>query len=266
MAAGASAGYITCGMVPSVERAVTGRHLYQRKPLREALYELFVEPEVHQPERVARFWSLLPEFAHHEERVDEVGLHLNFTSDGVLPTQKREQRIRRWDLGHQRVLQLAPNMCAYNVLGPAYTRFEDQVPVIKRVLLAYVEALTPAHIGWLGQRYLNSIKLPLDDLDAAKYLPLHPSLPEKLRGPRPLAVQVQTDDSAMGSVVANLSFTGIEPPNAVYTLDVYARSKGPLPMDAEALARWHEKVHGSVNAAFEMSISNRYRDMFMEES
>jgi uncharacterized protein (TIGR04255 family) len=137
---------------------------------------------------------------------------------------------------------------------------------VRDVLRAYLEEARPQRIGWIGQRYINLIKIPATEIDVVKYFEIYPRLPAPLSGGhRPIAIQVQTLDFKNGSVTVNLTFQGIQEQDAHYVLDVYARSSSDVPVDAEALLRWHEAAHVAVSDSFELSVSDKSRAELFKE-
>lgn len=247
---------------------LTKRPRYDQKPLREAIFELFAEPDTltaWSAASIAGLATAFPEFTHHEEKLQDFGIQFQIRDGALLPkTHEPRSRIRRWDEAKKRALQFGSHMCAYNVLGPAYTQFEDQQEAIKRVMQYYADEARPSKLAWVGQRYINAITLPIDEPDVASYFPIYPTLPTSLTGHRPFAMQVQTEETKNATVVVNLSLEKTDDRQATYTLDVYARSCGDTPNDTDALAHWHEATHGAVHRAFQLSISNRCRELFKE--
>src|SRR4051812_34152007 len=108
-------------MVTSVERIVTQRPIYGRKPLRESVFELYADDDSAtgwMPGLRSRVVERLPEFAHHEEQLLDFGIRFRLGPGSTLPEQSEPKpRFRSWDEAKQRAVQFGPHMCAYNVLG-----------------------------------------------------------------------------------------------------------------------------------------------------
>jgi uncharacterized protein (TIGR04255 family) len=251
-----------------MESDMSERPCYERKPLREAVFELFSvmdELPAWSDQSFRRVFSQLPLFAHHEEALQDFGLEVDIAADGTVANQRTvEPRMRRWDQAKQKAVQIGPHMCAYNVLADAYTVFEDQLDTIKQVIQAYLTEARPPRIRWIGQRYLNAIVLPLSTANVGDYFPIYPHLPPSLTGHRPLAVQVQTAAGSYGTVHVNLSLAKTDDIDATYMLDIYARSETDVPNDADAVTNWHTRIHELVFQAFQLSVSDRCRDRFSE--
>jgi len=245
---------------------------YDRQPLIEAIFELFAAPEVNTAwaaGSLACVAMALPEYSSHEEHIRDVGIKLDVGPEGTLrpsALQPRE-RVRRWDAPRQKAVQFGSHMCAHNVLSAAYTHFEDHKETIGRVLRCYLSEARPERLAWIGQRYINLVKLP-EAGSAAEYFEIYPKLPDRLAGRhRPLAVQVATVEFKNGSAMVNLSFQAIEAGTANYLLDIYARSTGELPIDADALLRWQVEAHEAIYESFQLSASAKSKlDLFKERS
>jgi uncharacterized protein (TIGR04255 family) len=89
-------------------------------------------------------------------------------------------------------------MCTYNVRKP-YGHFEDHLEAIKELFAAYLTVMKPQQLGWVGQRYLNIVKLPPDS-SPSDYFEMYPHLPAELPpAHRPFAVQVETASFERGT-------------------------------------------------------------------
>ena len=65
-----------------------------------------------------------------------------------------------------------------------------------------------------------------------------------------------------GEAALNLTFQGQENDQAVYFLDIYARSTVPLNPVAGELRVWQERAHESVGRAFEAAVTAKARELF----
>jgi uncharacterized protein (TIGR04255 family) len=256
-------------MVTSVERMVTQRPIHGRKPLREAVFELYANADAATgsiPVLKSRVMARLPEFTHHEEQLLDFGIRFRLGAEpSLLPEQSEPMpRFRLWDEAKKRAVQFGPHMCAYNVLGAAYTQFEDSEQNIRRVVECFLDEARPAKLAWAGQRYINAIEIPVVQTDVHAFFPIYPRLPSELHGHLPLAVQVQTETTKNGQVAVSLSLENVSDSIATYVLDIYARSVGELPTEAQAVTEWHRSIHGAVHRAFHVSLSDACRATFEE--
>lgn len=249
---------------------VSRHHRYDQKPLVEAVFELFAEPDVQTSwgaGSFARTGSALPEYASHEEHLRDIGISLQMVDAAIQPTTyEPRERIRRWDASRQKAVQFGPHMCAHNVLSSAYTQFGDHKATIAQVMRCYLDEAKPERLGWIGQRYINVIKVPADDRDVATYFEIYPRLPAELSGGhRQLAVQLQTVEFKNGVAMVNLSLQKLDDVDAAYLLDIYARSSGVVPTDVDALLNWHVEAHEAVWESFQLSVSEKSKtDLFKE--
>ena len=253
---------------------------YEHQPVIEAVFELFAatsEPSDSDDEATVTSWGRdsleriapqFPEYMHHEETLTDFRFAIR-VADGSLKRSPSEPqtRIRRWNESRDKAVQFGPHMCAYNVLGSAYRHFEDESnrETIRRVIRAYLDEAKPKALGWIGQRYINEINVPIDDVDVRSYFQIYPELPNRLDGHRPMALQIQILELRNGQVTVNLKSVGTDDRHAKYILDIYARSSENLPIDADALLNWQVDAHKGVSEAFELSVSQRSKTELFKE-
>lgn len=237
---------------------------YASPPLVEAVFEAFADETQQNTWTEQSFLSIgqhFPEFGGAEETLELSNLTLKLGpgtgfSQAIQPSPRR---IRRWDPPRQRAIQFAANMCAYNILGSGYGRFDNHTDLIARTLSFYTREAAPQNV-WLGQRYINAIKVLASEKDISSYFIIYPQLPSELqKGHPPFALQVKTADFEAGEVYINFSLNTLATDAATYVLDIYARSTQMIPADAEALLEWQRKAHVEVNKSFELSISDKTR-------
>lgn len=251
-------------MVSIVERSVSERPEYGRQPLVEAIFELFADSEQDATwthDTLPKLTALFPDFTSHEEQLRDFGIGIEVEPNGSIKrtTHLPRERVRRWDASRQQAVQFGPHMCAHNVLGSAYQHCPNHLPVVARTVRAYLDVVKPAKLAWIGQRYINAIEIPITDDDVASYFEIYPKLPRGLVGHRPIAIQLQTIEVKNGLVLVNLSLQDTDTDHATYVLDVYARSSGAVPLDADGILHWQEEAHKGVSDSFELSISDRSR-------
>lgn len=250
---------------PDVERRVVDRPEYEKHPLVEAIFELFADSEAGSAwtvDSLPRLIAGFPEHGFHEEQIRDFGLGIQVGPKGAIrrTTQLPRERVRRWDSRRLEAIQFGAHMCAFNVLGEAYKHCTDHLPMVERVVRSYLDTVKPAQLAWIGQRYINVIKIPLTETDVAAYFEIYPRLPRGLTGHRPIGIQLQMVEVKNAEVTANLALQSTDTEHATYMLDIYARSVGAVPNDAEAILRWHNETHHAVSETFEMSISDKSRD------
>jgi uncharacterized protein (TIGR04255 family) len=249
---------------------VSRHQQYDQQPLVEAVFELFTQPEAWTSWGAGSFAHIataLPEYAFHEEHIRDIGIRLQLVESSLQPTAHQPQeRVRRWNATRQKAVQFGSHMCAHNVLSSAYTHFDDHKATIADVMRCFLDEAKPERLGWIGQRYINSINIPADDREVAKYFEIYPQLPASLAGGhRQLAVQIQTVEFKNGVAMVNLSLQKLDDVDATYLLDIYARSSGDVPADVDALLRWQADAHEAVWASFQLSVSEKSKkDLFKE--
>lgn len=181
-------------------------------------------------------------------------------AQGVNPGARR---LRLWNADQTRAVQLGAEMCTLNVRRP-YGHFEDHVAAITKLFDAYLAVTKPERLGWIGQRYLNIVRLPLQS-SPSDYFEMYPHLPAVLpQTHRPFAVQVETVRFGGGSTVVNLALLELTHDAAVYTIDIYARSDETVPLRSDALIAWQTRAHASIGKSFELTITDKARTLFKE--
>jgi len=234
-------------------------------PLREAIFELYADPEATTAwgaDSKGRTLSRLPSYAFNEEHLFDVGIRIELGSGGTIQRQVPQERSRTWNEQGTKAVQFGSHMVALNILGPAYVQFEDHVDEMATVLRCYLEEARPSKIAWIGQRYINAIKVPVAETDVGSYFAIYPRLPADYVGHRPFALRLQTAATKNGAVMVSLSLEQVDASDATYTLDIYARSTSDVPNDIDAIRAWQVTIHEAVRAAFEHSTSPRLRDHF----
>lgn len=253
---------------------MTQRPQYDRQPLVEAIFELYVSDDQAQVAEVARDDAALeriaqnfPEYRFNEEHLKDFGIRVEAEPNGSVRRSSREprERVRRWNEERTSAIQVGSHMCAHNILGRAYTGFENHLPTVSLLIESYLREAHPTTLAWIGQRYINSIKLPVEDQQVASYFEIYPKLPAVLAGHRPISVQIQTADIKYGQVFVNLFLQEKDAEFATYVLDIYARSHQNPPSETDVLLQWHKDAHQGVRDAFELSISKRSKTEIFKE-
>lgn len=249
---------------------VTGaakRH-YDEPPLEEAIFELFVPPSAPwSPSQAEELAKRLPTYVGKREDLEDFNVFFRLgpgksVAQGVNPGARR---TRLWNTDQTRAVQFGAEMCTHNVRRP-YGHFEDHLDAIKELFAAYLDVMKPQQLGWVGQRYLNIVKLPADS-SPSDYFEMYPHLPAELPpAHRPFAVQVETASFEQGNVVVNLGLLEVRPDAAVYTIDVYARSSGDVAFSVDDLMAWQKQAHVGIVKSFELTITGKARTLFKETS
>jgi uncharacterized protein (TIGR04255 family) len=250
------------------------RRKFDAPPLLEAVFELFAGSEARVAWTPASFQQLsgrFSEYSAREERLTDVGIQLRANPDGTIVhvPQVPQVRMRYWDASGHRAVQFGAGMAAHNVLKDVYGHFEDHLETIRRVFRAYVEVARPSALERLGQRYINLVRVPASELSVADYFEIYPKLPDGLAGGhRPLSVQVHTRDFKSGAVQVGLSLRSVDEKKgeALYVVDVYARSTSPVPVDADALVNWQVAAHDAVAESFDLAVSEKARRELFQET
>lgn len=242
-------------------------HRYAAPPLVEAIYEVYFAdgPGWSQLSYKRLEDKFAPRFSGPRDNApNPVGVRFQVGPDGLVatgpaPTPPLQRRMWRDD--RSELFQFSPLMCAYNVLSQRYRSFEDHAPDIEELYGAYIAEAQPAAVQFVGQRYINRVVLPAGTADPTTYFEVYPKLPTAILH-RPFALQVVADRFEGGEVALNLAYQGDDQGKAVFFLDVYARSTGPLPPVAHDLRMWHERAHPYVHRSFEAALTMNSRQLF----
>lgn len=240
---------------------------YGEPPIREAVYEVFVEErsDLKWTEEFAeQFRSKFEGFTGDVERLHAVEMQVSMRNNEIQQGIRQQPPRSRWWHGEQkRAIQAGPNMCAHNVLSP-YGKYEDYQAETKKLFKTFLDMTQPVSVAWTGQRYINEILMPVGT-HPAEYFAIYPDL-ESIGKKHPnMALQVETASFMGGSTVSNLVFRREDESDAVYTLDIYARSSEQIACDADALTDWHQRAHNTISHSFELAITNNARQAFKEQ-
>jgi uncharacterized protein (TIGR04255 family) len=239
---------------------------YAHPPLIEAIYELYpLDAPGWSELSYSRLASRFRDAFDGEKDVLE-GVGVQFTAGQISsPTAfVQPPRHRIWTKGRGEMFQFSPQLCAYNVLSPAYTQFENHVGRAREVFSAWLEEAQPTAIAATGQRAINRIVLPVASNDPAEFFEVSPRLPLSPKH-RQFAFQVLFETFEDGEVVLNLAHRGEggdEQAGAVYYLDISARSTSTVPPIAERLAGWQTRAHRYVREAFQNALTERCKQLF----
>lgn len=239
---------------------------YEEPPLEEAIFELFVPPAADwSTPQIEQMGKLLPRYGGKREDLEDLNVFFRLgpgrsVAQGVNPGIRR---TRLWNNEQTRAVQFGPEMCTLNVRKP-YGHFEDHVGDIRALFAAYLTVATPKQLAWVGQRYLNIVRLPPNS-SPSDFFQMYPHLPPELPpAHRPFALQVETASFEQGSTIVNLALLEFGADAAVYTIDIYARSDASVLLDVEQLVGWQTRAHASIGKSFELTITNAARSLFKE--
>jgi uncharacterized protein (TIGR04255 family) len=176
-----------------------------------------------------------------------------------LPTIVSEPpRIRLWTPDRGELVQFSRSMCAYNVLGN-YSSFDTHVTRVGDFYRAFLALAQPSALDWASQHYINKIQIPENE-EPGTFFAYYPNMPLAAR--RQFSLQAATEVFDKGEVVLNLSYRGTEAGQAVFFLEILARSQPGVAPAAEALVEWQTKAHAAVSRSFEAALTDKCRQMF----
>ena len=158
------------------------------------------------------------------------------------PTVVNEaHRIRLWTPDRGELIQFSRSMCAFNVLG-SYSSFDVHIAAV--------------------QDYINKVLIPESE-QPSTFFSYYPNMP--LAAGRQFSLQAATEVFDKGEVVLNLSYRGTENGQAIFFLEILARSQPGVAPTAEALIDWQSKAHVAVRTSFEAALTDKCRQMFHKQ-
>jgi uncharacterized protein (TIGR04255 family) len=240
-------------------------------PLIEAVFDLFVEPS-HELDKavVDRFFEAFPELTGEVEELRQFGMMMQVKGGrpAAQAMSSEDSGTRRWNEGRSRGVLFGPAVLAVNLLhkpGAPYGHFEEHAPWLQKIIERFYEIAKPKRVLWAGHRYINQVPIELaEGVTGADLFALYPALPAEHAKTHPgVAVQVEAGRFSGGVVVANLALAVKNIKQAVYSLDIYAKTEGPVP-EVQGLMDWHHNAHRQVVDTFLSSITERARRRFQE--
>jgi len=240
-------------------------------PLIEAVFDLFVEPS-HELDRavVDKFFDGFPDLDSEREDLRHFGMMMQL-KDGRPASSamsSHDTGTRRWNAGRSLGVLFGPSVVAMNIVpkpGAPYGHFDDHAERLRDVIERFYELAKPKRILFAGHRYINQVRVSLDENVTGKDLfMLYPALPSAQAKVHPtIAVQVEAIRFSGGVVVANLAVAMRTLQQVVYSLDIYARTEG-LALDVGSVMAWHDDAHRHVVETFLSSITETARRRFKE--
>jgi uncharacterized protein (TIGR04255 family) len=249
----------------------TPRPHFDAPPLVEAVFDCFVEPSELAPgleELDREFFKAFPTFEGKKQ--DWRRFEARFEVQRGQPSQSLAMHpagVRRWNKEHTRGVLVGPGVLALNVLPP-YGEFEDHAPQLRALLDAYLGTAKPLRIDWLGHRYINQVEISLTDKEtAADLFHVYPAaLHAQASLHRPITVQLESSQFPNGIVMTTFALSALNAEKAIYSLDVYGRTTGPVAASPAEIMDWHFVAHDAVVNAFLASITPTARRRFKERS
>jgi uncharacterized protein (TIGR04255 family) len=247
-----------------------GHPHFAAAPLKEAIFELSSVVTPQEPnvwsEQVRAFFSAL-DYHSNPQVLSQILAQLNLQGD--LPQSSvhivKDGR-RQWNEAGTRGALVAPGLLALNVLQP-YGTVSDELPRLEALLSTFFEVMKPPAVLALGQRYINQVVLKTDRRpDPAELFTIYPGFPESRAATRhrPFSVQVEFGRYDAGAVTVTLALAALLQSEAVYSLDIYARTVGVVPNSPSGILEWHQHAHEWVVDAFLDTITQDARKEFRE--
>lgn len=241
---------------------------FDSPPLLEAIFEASLVPNLSEALRVAAAQRLIGHYFRpgkgELQELEEFQVVMAVSNAGVTPVGPSQQkRFQVWNESKDQVLQFSNSLASFNLLSSAYRGYEKHRDQMKDFFHEYLAVYAPPQILFLGQRFLNQVLLPAEQMPESMFR-IYPQLPLSLKSAhRPFAVQIQTESlKDNGNVTLSLTYQGLRDGQHLYILDIYARS-GPMP---DAQLEWHDEAHEAIRRAFSLAFTTEGLNSFREET
>jgi uncharacterized protein (TIGR04255 family) len=244
------------------ERYGMGRR-YQNPPFVEAFCEFHFETN-------AAWLSTIPgiiyaKIQHKYPKQEQVSF-LNISGSNNNAQINASGGIRFKNEDGSEIFQVAENLLVFNQVK-SYPYWENFLLKIEEAFKIYNEVAKPQALQRIALRYINRIEIPggLEEID--KYLEYRPALNAKfVKQAKGFFLGMETPGSVNAAdtlrVIAGSAMSPKEGGSAI-TLDIEYSHSSQLP-ELEQVREWLIAAHEEISTAFEESITDKLREIFVE--
>jgi len=242
---------------------------YKAPPIQEVLVEFKFIPD-------SKWDMTIPGLIYEKvkkdfpERQEQTGIGIQFqkTEKGfahkVSPAPPRIQFYRK---DKTALLQVAPNILIINQLKP-YPSWKKFKPMIDKIFKVYKQVVFPKGLEKIRLRYINKIDTHKEELKLEEYFNLYPEMPENI-APNCSGfiarIEIPYKDNRDHLSITIGSSTPEDPKeiSMVLDLDYLLDKTDAIPLND--YKKWLEQAHSVIEDTFESCITERTRNLFMEE-
>lgn len=167
----------------------------------------------------------------------------------------------------QRLIQVGKNTFTANCLKP-YPHWEEYKPMILKNYKVYNEISSPLSIRQVALRYINKINIPLTEgknLSLKEYFNYYPHKPESIKGVMgSIDTIIQMPyESKRDILMLRLATLIPESEKEIpFLLQIDYLMAKPEQLPISEIEDWLEKAHLAINTTFELSITDKCKDLF----
>ena len=200
--------------------------------------------------------------------ISDVQFGLKQTNAGVEQEVKTVPRIRFSREDGKAFVQVGPHQLTVHHLKP-YPSWAEFQPLITKGFEAYWQAGTPGGIQRIGLRYINRIEIPGERVELKEYFEFYPFVGTKLpQDYGSFIVGIEAPFQAKRDIL-RLQLSSVKssvPDKIAVLLDLdYFLVKPELSAEIVEISHWIDAAHERVEEAFENTICDPLRTIFVEE-
>jgi len=177
-----------------------------------------------------------------------------------------DPRVRFSRRDGSRMVQLGRDLLVVNQLHP-YPRYDDWRPAVIDMQAKYRKLVMPLAIQRLGVRYINRVTVPDQTVQMEHYFNLYPQVPQELgaaHGDFLMRLQIPPRH-AEHQLVATFATAPSSPEEGLgYLLDLYDIAPMDERYSFDELEHRMDEAHANIELAFESSITDALRELFVE--
>jgi uncharacterized protein (TIGR04255 family) len=241
---------------------------YSNSPIVEALCEFQFIPSEPWDMTIPGllYENINDEFPIKQQRTN-FGIGFQPKEDGIEQKVEMSQRMQFFRSDKSALVQVGPDLLTVNHLKP-YSTWKTFKSMILKNLRIYQAIVKPKGFKRIGLRYINKIEFREHRIELKDYFNYYPFIPANL--PQiPEAFQVRVEfpyQEGRDRLLLTFASAIPEKPNILaLLLDLDYIMVIPERVSMDRADEWIEEAHKIVEIAFEACITDKTRNLFMEE-
>ncbi|MHA1278055.1 MAG: TIGR04255 family protein [Candidatus Helarchaeota archaeon] len=239
---------------------------YKNPPVVEALCEFkFISNQQ---------WDLtIPGLIYEEvrnefpDRKQQIGIGVQFrpTERGIEHrVETTPPRVQFYKKDKTALIQVAPDLLAINQLKP-YLTWDKFKLMILEGFKVYKKIAAPKGLTRIGLKYINIIEFGKEAIELKDYFQYYPFIPNDMPqhyGPFLTRVEFPYEDGNENLILTLSSLPSKKLDIISILLDLDYVMIQPEYISFDQISEWLDKAHERIENAFELSITNKAREMF----